>query len=118
MTAESGGAGLETSPGRSALTTVSVCPAKREKSTITSARSAGSRSTRPTGTGRSNSPPSEPIWNAGGPPGIVRFQKRAFDALRIRKRYRRGSTSRYGRTAPLTSGVSPKNSGIHVESGL
>ena len=46
-----------------------------------------------------------------------RFQNRALDALRMRKRYFRGSTSRNGCAAPLTSGVSPKNSGIHVEVG-
>ena len=117
MTASSGGAGLETSTGRSAFVSVSVRPAKREKSTMTSARSAGSRMRLLSGTGRSNRPPSEPIWTAGGPPWIERFQKRALDALRIRKRYLRGSTARNGRTAPLTSGVSPKNSGIHVGSG-
>jgi hypothetical protein len=119
ITVSSGGAGLETSAGRSAFEMVSVCPAKREKSTITSIRSAGRTSSGPpSATGLLNRPPSEPICHAGGPPWIVRFQKRAFEALRMRKRYMRGSTFKNGRTAPLTTGVSPKNSGIHVESGL
>ena len=48
---------------------------------------------------------------------MVRFQNRALDALRIRNRYIRGSTVRYGCAAPFTSGVLPKNSGSQVESG-
>ena len=101
------GAGLETAAGSASLRTDSVLPAKREKSTITSMRSAGRTSRSPMLTGALNRPPSEPICQAGGPPAIRRFQKRALDALRMRKRYIRGSTLRNGCAAPLTTGVSP-----------
>ena len=45
---------------------------------------------------------------------MSRLKNRALAALRMRKRYLRGSTLRNGCAAPLTTGVSPKNSGIHV----
>ncbi len=94
-----------------------VCPASPRKSTIRSARSADVRTIWSSATGRSHMPPSAPICQMPAP-AIPRLMIRALQPFRMRSRYSRGSTSRYGQTLPLTSMVSPKYSPIQVTPGM
>ena len=84
-----------------------------EKSTITSARSAGAMSSCLSLTGLGRYPPSLPICVKGMPLLILRMRNRDCEPLSRRRRYRRCSTFRYGQVLPFTTIVLPKNSGFH-----
>ena len=117
ITAGSGGAGVETGSAGTLLTRFSALPARPVKSTMTSARSAGPSTSCPIRTGRSHICPSAAICHTGARPKS-RLMIRALAPLRMRNRYSRGSTPRYGHTLPLTSITSPKYSPIQVTPGM
>ena len=98
------------------LSMVTLAPTlTREKSTITSARSAGPISNFSTRTGARRNPPSLPICHTSTIGSLkLRITNRELQPLRIRNRYRRGSTSRNGQVLPLTTMQFPKNSGFQI----
>ena len=95
-----------------------ICsPSKAEKSMSTSYRSAGAKLIDCVLTERGSSPPSEPIWINFPPLLSERENVLVLEALRMRKRYVRGSTSIYGHALPLTRMVFPQKNGTMEGSG-
>jgi hypothetical protein len=92
--------------GPSSLSSTSWVPIGcAAKSMTTSARSAGESTSSVSFAGFGSSPPSPPIWIISAPPR-VKWKLRWLEALRMRNRYLRLATGKYGCTLPFAIDVS------------